>query len=195
MTRPTKIVFKNYTKKPITISPIKSSFGRWDAFTLQPNQFKSIKDSNGGTGNYDIEWSVKVNPIGIKNDVLTGQFRADNPFTFWGLMYEAYVSAQEESKSIFFAYRDENLTPPWSYKDNSWVYNNSFASDGTARFGKADVNKLTPMDAYSEPGWYYTSDADIYAPFDKTVPFADVSPVADISGAKTWWFVMQEWGK
>jgi hypothetical protein len=191
----TEINFKNQTAKPITVRPIKSSVGRWSSFTLQPGEeFRRVSDSHGGSGNYDVEFSVEVNPKGRKNDVLIGKFRADNP---WIRPY--YIQSLDE-KIWYGETRDQNDP---IIRNGQSFYTQYFKSDDRVQtdrgdkgiFGKADKGNMTLFNDIESGGEdielvdkYYTAEAN--SAFDRDLPFARVENLGDGRGAKAWNFVV-----
>jgi hypothetical protein len=191
----TEVNFKNDTAKPITVSPINSSVGRWSRFTLKPGEeFRRVSDSNGGSGNYDIEFSVEVNPKGERNDVLVGKFRADNP---WASPY--YMESLSE-KVWYGRTRDQNDP---IIRDKQSFYTQYFKSGTQIQtdrgdkgvFGKADKDKMSffsDMVARGETvefiDRYYTEAPN--GAFDEEIPFAKVENLGSGRGAKAWNFVV-----
>ena len=190
-----EINFKNLTGKPITVSPINSSAGRWSTFTLKPgDDFRRVSDSHGGSGNYDIEFSVEVNPKGERNDILVGRFKADNP---WASPY--YIKSLDE-KIWYGASRDDNdpiIRNNQSFYTQYWDSNTRIDTDRGAKgiFGKADKDSMTHFSDVETHGedirWvdrYYTGPVN--GAFDKEIPFARVENLGDGRGAKAWNFIV-----
>jgi hypothetical protein len=191
----TEINFKNETAKPVTISPINSSVGRWSRFTLKPGEeFRRVSDSNGGSGNYDIEFRVEVNPKGQRNDVLIGRFRADNP---WIRPY--YIQSLDES--VWYGETRDQNDPIIRNKQS--FYTQYFKSDSRIEtdrgdkgiFGKADKDKMKLFNDIESSGEdielvekYYTATAN--SAFDQELPFAKVVNLGDGRGTKAWNFVV-----
>ena len=195
MTANTEVNFKNNTLKPITVSPVASSVGRWNAFTLQPGEdWRRITDSHGGSGNYDIEFKVEVNPKGPNNDKLIGTFRADNPW------YDACYM-QSMTKDIWYAKNSDANDP--IVRDGKAYYSQYYDSGtrmdiakGKKRvFGAADVSK---MDKYTDQitkesgsryiDRFYTQIAN--EAFTPDFPTARVEYLGELRSSKAWNFVV-----
>ena len=76
----TRVNFVNQSKyDDLVIAPTNSSKGRWKSFTLKPGKAGQVTDSNGGAGNYDVEFTANFQHQKPKQDVLIGTFSFDNP--------------------------------------------------------------------------------------------------------------------
>ena len=189
--KPTQINIKNNLANDILISPINSSVGRPNFLTNISNGVtKSIRDSNGGSGNYDLEFSIKVLAPG-KPDELIGEFRADNPWLF-----SYYVEALTDG--VHYGKSSEN--DPLLKKDIKDKYRTIYEKNeqrtdkgDTGLFGKADTSKMeivqVPDSGY---GLLFCTEAKNGA-FDKSVPYIEVENLGDLNGAKTWNFTVQSW--
>ena len=194
MTLDARINFKNLTSKPITIKPIKSSAGRWKAFTLRPgDSVQTIRDSNGGAGNYDIEFSVTVNPKGEKNDELIGKFRANNPFI--GNFY-----LQSLSKEVWYGRslkKDPIIQGGKMYTfeyffDEKKIEPNSLGKKGV--FGAINESALKSITTFEGPTLEVGSDVTRYysekenGAFFPEIPFAKVEYLGEANSTKEWNF-------
>ena len=188
--KPTQINIKNNLSNDILISPIKSSVGRQNFMTNIANgATKSIRDSNGGSGNYDLEFSIKVLAPG-KPDELIGEFRADNPW-----FYPYYVEAL--TKNIWYS-QSRSESDPWIINDKQYLTNYKDGRQETDKgdkgmYGKADEDKMITRSDSDDPTieYYYTQAKN--GAYDKSIPCIEVENLGVVDGAKTWNFTVQSW--
>ena len=72
-TKKYSIRFTNALKDPITFRPTNQSAVKWDAFTLRPNNRKTVIL---GTGHYEFEWNAIIDRPRDQPDTIIGDFKA-----------------------------------------------------------------------------------------------------------------------
>ncbi len=187
--KPTQINIKNNLANDILISPINSSVGRPNFLTNISNGVtKSIRDSNGGSGNYDLEFSIKVLTPG-KSDELIGEFRADNP---WLTSY--YVEALTDGVHYGKSSENDPLIQNGIKYITIYETGKQRTDKGDAGlFGKADVLKMELVIKKDDADPYVFCTEAKNGAFDKSVPYVEVENLGDLNGAKTWNFTVQSW--
>jgi hypothetical protein len=184
----TQVNFKNDTYDPITFQPIEDSVGRWNAFTLQPGQEKSIVDSMWsykGSGARDILWEAKI------GDKLIGNFSATNP----GMGTPTMVARGMRDLFYFKAVNRE-------YYGYDYGYFNTPGMDGDKTGKKAKWGRISPNNLVKKPagasverfGYEYFTDNPGWNAFLPGEPVAIVSYLGDGNGNKTWSFAIAKEG-
>jgi hypothetical protein len=199
MTKSSRAIFRNNSDNQIAVSPINSSKGQWDGFRLAPGGIDSIINSYGGSGNYDIEFRLRVDKSGKDDDVIIGEFRVDNPW-----IGDEYASSLTES--IWFG---ESIYP---VKVNGKTFSTQYYKSGTkvlrkqpdpyrfydgdiGIFGSADKKEMVEItrdeskDQYANRVTRYYSESS-NAAFDGGLPFIKARNIGDGSGAKSWEFIV-----
>lgn len=186
MTKNTLVKFVNNTQYTERISPINSSIGRWEAFDLLTGQSKTISDSHGGSGNYDIEFNATLKNASADKakDVIVGDFRVDNPWrlaaNFKTLNMDIYAAEDISSNPVHTrGRRNTGVYYSPSYWESSMRAYNSGTSNAPRTYGRAGF----------KPGQaiYYTPLP--FKAFDANTPLANVRFAEVDSNAYKWDFV------
>jgi hypothetical protein len=76
MAKDTSVNFINKSDQPVRI---KSADNRFAAFNLSPGEEFRVTDTITGSGKYDINANILINPLGRNNSDFIGNFKFDNP--------------------------------------------------------------------------------------------------------------------
>lgn len=197
MTKSSQVIFQNELNQRVAITPINSSRGQWDGFKLAPGESDSIINSLGGSGNYDIEFRIRVEEQGKDNDVVIGEFRVDNPW-----IGDEYTSSLTDDIWFGESYgknpRELNgkkyYTQYFSARSKVLREKPGRLNDGDSGiFGRVERNDITEItrdeskDQYTNRVTRYYSELP-NAAFQQFAPLIQAKNIGDDSGSKTWNF-------
>ena len=196
MAKDTLIRFTNSTGAPLAIKPVNSSIGKFERFSLEPGESRSLKGSNPGAGNYDLEWDPIVNPRGKVNDLLLGTLRADNPFNKSPYM-------ESLASETWFASSGKNFqTSSFDIRAYSSFYEKRITAGDESIFyygdadqsvmvrGKRTVKVSNPdspgLSSRKELDFLYT--AGFLDAMNRDLPIAKISYLGLVDGSYAWSF-------
>ena len=130
MAKPSSVNFINKSDQTVRI---RSADNRFDAFNLAPGEEVRKTDSVTGSGNYDINADILINPAGPNNSECIGNFKFDNP-----------ALKSSNVRSDVFMYQDG----PWYRSDSDDPGSLDWGFVSRSNFRKMDPSKSERLENF-----------------------------------------------